>query len=1004
MTLHTSAALLALVFALPAAAELQLVSGAPFGPSHAANGSSNLEAITPDQRFVLISALANNLAPGLLDYNGLYDVFVLDRQNGTFELISGSATQPSRSGSGESREALISQDGRFVAFESDARDLVAGFIFGGTTVVARKDIFLFDRQSGTMELVSHTDSSSVTTADKSSRLKGLSSDGRFVAFESSASNLVPGAAGNTFTHIYLYDRTTGANLLVSDSAALPGTPADARSFFKEMSPDGRYLLFTSPALNLVASISDSAGSNDVFVFDRVSDTVELISRDASNPLQAIGGTAGFLSADGRFVNLDASTLLQAGLTDGNGASTDCFVFDRQSGLARLASRSLTAATVSGNAASSCGPLAQNGDTFFLSKATNLVLSFVDNNTTTNSDFFLYDRAGDSVSLVSHAPGSSTQGANDWVASSTLSPNDRYLGFSSPATNLQNGVTDANADADIFVFDRINSSLVMATSGPGNATLTGELDPPLVGTDGSALFATLRSLDATAVDTPSSKDVFRFAGVSATVRLETRAGLSGITALGSLSPNTTVPPRLSANGRWVTWDYYLWSRSTRTNTPIGHAAGDPGSPANAFVYPRFASPDGRYVTSASEATNLVSGMVDEPLSRDLFLHDRDLGTTTLLTHQPGSPLITNGRYAETFWVSDDARLFLISNDVGFEGPNLNLYDRISQTSKLIDHGFNSINQPGNYGSALVWLKSDFSVAVVSSRSWNLVPGYIDHNDYFLDAAQTGENPILGFWIRPTELFHFDRLTWETRLITRQAGTVADGPEVGYSDTFRVSSSGQDVFYSHLSDLLVQGQVPTFKPVENLFHWNKTTGVNQFLIHAPGAPTEPPCLGNTRLADITPDGRYVLFNSDCALVAGDNNGNRDAYLLDRTTSQIRLISHAADNPAVAIGGYAYDMDEDAAKIVVLIPNGPHLHFRATGARRLLTPAHFDPLLGVPATFVGATPDLSGILLSTTDSRLAPFDGNTTHDLFLFTLDELFADGFETGTTGRWSSTLP
>lgn len=999
MNLNRLLPILGFLVALPAAAELQLVSSESFGPNHAANGNSSLGTTTPDQRFVLITTLADNLAPGVIDDNGLEDVYLLDRQSGTYELISRSHVDPLLAADGNSAGSLISDDGRFVVFASWAQDLIAGLIYAGE-FGSQYDTYLYDRQSGTMELVSHSEASAVTTADRFSTPKALSSDGRFVAFDSTATNLVAGAAGNTFNQVYLYDRTTGTSVLVTDSAAAAGTPANANSIARDISADGRYLLLNSQASNLVAGVTDSAGTNDVFVFDRVGNSIELISRNAANPLQALGGSGTEMSTDGRFVSLRTDVLLQAGITDGNGAgSADCFVFDRQSGLARLASRSAAAATISGNDHSFCGPLADNGDTYFQSSATNLVTGFVDNNGSFNSDLYHYDRAADTVTLVSHAAGSSQQGANGRVQFATGSTNGRYAAFQSLATNLQNSVTDTNSDDDIFLFDRNDQSVVLASRGPGNTTLFGFLYTQRVGGDGSVFFSTQRPLDATAIDShPNTIDVFRFAG--STIRLESRAGFSGRTTTGD-PLGLIQASRVTNNGRWVSWANSLYSRSTGTNVTIGHAAGDPGTPPNDVVHARYSSPDGRYVTLASAATNLVAGIVDEASTQDLYLYDRTLATTTLLTHEPGSPLVTNGREAEALWVSDDSRLFLMRTDTGTDGTNLYLYDRVPQTSELIDHAFTSTTVAGDHGSEHAWLSSDRSVAVVASRSWNLVAGYVDHNDFFFEEG--------GFWVRPTELYHFDRVTRQTRLITRQAGTTADGPEVGYqgfdiANSYRATPSGQDVFYTHPSDLLVTGQVATAEDYDNLFHWNRTTGLNQLVLHAPGQPAAPPCSGHTRLTDISPDGRFVLFNSECSLVAGDTNGVFDAYLLDRSLQQVRLISHAVNDTATAAGGLAVDLSDDASRIVVHLADAPHLYFPATATRRLLTPAHSDPMIGVPATVLGATPDLSGVLLATDDNRLAPNDGNQGQDLFLFTLDELFADGFEGGNTTRWSTTLP
>ena len=142
------------------------------------NGQSFLPSISVDGRFVVFDSFAANLVAG--DDNGLDDVFVHDRQNGTTTRVSvDSAGAEADFGS---RDSSISADGRFVSFNSDATNLVAGDMNGVS------DVFVHDRDTGGTERVS-VDSAGVE-GNGSSGSASISADGRYVAFSSTAANLV----------------------------------------------------------------------------------------------------------------------------------------------------------------------------------------------------------------------------------------------------------------------------------------------------------------------------------------------------------------------------------------------------------------------------------------------------------------------------------------------------------------------------------------------------------------------------------------------------------------------------------------------------------------------------------------------------------------------------------------------------------------------------------------------------------------------------------------------
>jgi len=272
---------------------------------------SSYPSMSADGRYVAFASVVDLVSD---DTNLVWDIFVRDRQSGAVQRVSVDAS--GNQGNSDSVNPSISADGRYVAFESDATNLVAG---DGN---AFKDIFVYDRQSGTIERVS-VDSDGAE-ADGPSLRCSLSADGRYVAFMSGAADLVDDDT-NPVYDIFVYDRQNDSIERVSVDSA--GAQADDFSEIPTISADGRYVAFRSNATNLVAG--DTNGTFDVFVHDRQSGTTERVSVDSSE--NQVGGMSGFvsLSADGRYVAFEsfATTLVMG---DGNG-SQDIFVRDRQGG-------------------------------------------------------------------------------------------------------------------------------------------------------------------------------------------------------------------------------------------------------------------------------------------------------------------------------------------------------------------------------------------------------------------------------------------------------------------------------------------------------------------------------------------------------------------------------------------------------------------------------------------------------------------------------------------------
>ena len=188
----------------------------------------SVASISADGRYVAFYSAASNLVPG--DTNGTCDIFVYDRQTDTIERVSVAAD--GTQGNGQSTGPSISADGRYVAFYSAASNLVPGDTNG------MSDIFVYDRQTDTIERVSLA--ADGTQGNGSSVGRSISADGRYVAFYSIASNLVPGDTNGT-CDIFVYDRQTDTIQRVS--VAADGTQGNDNSADSSISADGRYVAF-----------------------------------------------------------------------------------------------------------------------------------------------------------------------------------------------------------------------------------------------------------------------------------------------------------------------------------------------------------------------------------------------------------------------------------------------------------------------------------------------------------------------------------------------------------------------------------------------------------------------------------------------------------------------------------------------------------------------------------------------------------------------------------------
>jgi Tol biopolymer transport system component len=255
----------------------------------AANGNSYNPALSGDGRYLAFASLADNLVAG--DLNSAGDVFVYDSTAGTIERVSvGVNGQEADAGS---RSPVLSADGRYIAFRSDATNLIAGENNNSS------DIFVYDRLSGTTERVSVNSAGEPGNDDSHS--PAISADGRFVAFSSRATNLVANDTNNA-EDIFLHDRNSKTTARVSVAAG--GEQANGHSSEPALSADGRFVAFQSQASNLVANDSNRVAG--VFVYNRETGVIERISLNSAGEGANRHSGQPAISADGRIVAFASS--------------------------------------------------------------------------------------------------------------------------------------------------------------------------------------------------------------------------------------------------------------------------------------------------------------------------------------------------------------------------------------------------------------------------------------------------------------------------------------------------------------------------------------------------------------------------------------------------------------------------------------------------------------------------------------------------------------------------
>jgi hypothetical protein len=265
-----------------------------------ANDMTYEVVVSGDGRYLAFTSFATNLVSDA-DTNAVSDIFLYDRQTQQTTLVSKATT--GGTGNANSDKPSISDDGRFVAFLSNATDLIANDTNNGS------DAFVFDRTTGELSLVTLTAAGQPIAGG--SDQPQISGNGRFVVFHSSSSSVVPNDTNNN-TDVFIHDRQTTQTSRVSVNAN--GAEANNFSVNASLSSDGRFVAYESDAINLIVGdtgqvISDTKQFTDIFVVDRQTGAVERVSVTSTGDEPDAASNDAAISGDGRFVVFETNAAL-----------------------------------------------------------------------------------------------------------------------------------------------------------------------------------------------------------------------------------------------------------------------------------------------------------------------------------------------------------------------------------------------------------------------------------------------------------------------------------------------------------------------------------------------------------------------------------------------------------------------------------------------------------------------------------------------------------------------
>lgn len=588
------------------------------------NGDFQFE---PDETFLV--DLVNATNANLVDGQGLGRIINDEVATGSSLKFASMNSSNSGSANADTLGTSVSQDGRFVVIDSNASNIVAGDNNNA------QDVFLRNLESGTTTAVS-LDTSGTATGNCPSLRGVMSANGRYVVFNSCASNLIPsGPTG--ISSVYRRDLQTNSTSVVAVNTS--GAPAGTDSAgHLDISANGRFVVFQSREPNLT-TLPDTQNNMDIFIRDMQSGVTSMVSVNSAGngPGNANSGSTSSLfdvvrvSPDGRYILFpsEATNLVSTPAAIG---SVNLFVRDTVAGT--TVPISINAAGTQLVGATMAGSLSDDGRYVYFASGNSTIIP---NDTNNAGDVFRRDLSNNTTTLIS-VNTNGTAGGNAESTGPSASADGRYVAFQSAASDIST-TTDTNVSYDVFWRDTV------------------------LGT------TRLISINSTTSNAANS-----FSG-SPTI---SRDGLSVI--YNSLATDL-VPPPLDSNANY---DIYLRSITDSVTIPISANEGGTAT-GNQPTKDGFISANGNVVSFLSGASNLLPNDLNGPAG-DAFVYTRKTRRLPIVDFDgDGRTDLGVFRPSDSYWYitnsSDSsfrAQQFGISTDI----PVANDYDGDGKTDVAI----------------------------------------------------------------------------------------------------------------------------------------------------------------------------------------------------------------------------------------------------------------------------------------------------------------------------------
>lgn len=742
-------------------------------------------------------------------------------------------------------------------------------------------------------------------ADLESNLPSISGDGRYVAFISRATDLVPNDM-NGYPDPYVRDTVAGETESLAFEVYAP-PPATVDSTYNVVSRDGNHVAF----ITLAPLISDTNAFADVYYYNTQTRLVTLVSRDVAGWAVGVGSSWDTnlldISDNGQYI-VFATSAPNVVASDTN-SQTDVFRFDTQNNMMERVS--LGNDNGEGNGLSGAPAISGDGRYIaFHSLATNLVLS----DTNAASDIFVRDVLSDTTTRISL--NSIGDEANDGSRFPTFAKEGGVVVFNSLATNLV--LSDTNGVRDVFVHDLATQSTERVSVGTGDVEADDTAHHLLaaISGDGRYVAFSTRATNLAPGDTNGTYDIYRHdrtAGQTELVSLDTEN-------LPFVHRNVTLPD-ISDSGERVTFmadaTVYYYPLTFLRDLPTSTTTRLDVNPYMEYgnQYSRYASlnGDGSIATFNGNSWNLLPGTRYGKWQ----IFQRDIDSNNLELVSRGNHYQTDNWSRDsvisgdgnTVAITTNADNFLPYQDLNFN-EDVYLYERDTDTviPVTVDDESDRLiggDQPdlssdgqavvyrGSDGAIYHWNRTSNTRTLVASGGAYPNPFPTDYigfpalsADGIWVAFQSSQPIVAGDNNNAVDIY---LKNIQTSNVTR-VSVASNGSQSNYASTMpAISADGRYIAFTSLADNFFPGD--SFYSQDTFVHDRVTGMTMRVSVPADGSPLSS--FASTYLPALSADGRFVAFHTDVALIPGDTNFITDVYWYDRQRGAIFLASTRHDS---------------------------------------------------------------------------------------------------------------